>query len=343
MPGLSPRVSVVLPFFNAVDTLHGAVASVRAQTFAAWELALVDDGSTDGGGDLAAKLAREDGRLRLVQQANAGVAAAMNTGVAGARGEYVARIDADDVMLPDRLARQVARLDRDPETGVLGCRVRFGGDVARAEGYARYVAWTNTLLDDASIRRNRFIEQPIVNPSVMFRRSLWELHGGCREGDFPEDYELWLRWLDAGVRFAKAPEELLIWNDPPQRLTRNHPRYSIDAFYRIKAAYLARELQRQDTENGHRTTYLWGAGKTTRQRAAFLEAEGIAFAGYIDIDPRKIGQRIAGKPVLAPEGLPGPDKGVVIAMVGSRGAREKIRDWLQRAGYHETQDFWMAS
>jgi hypothetical protein len=248
-------------------------------------------------------------------------------------------MDADDISLPPRLAEEVAFLERRPDLGVASCLV---GDVPHApsqEGFARYVAWTNALRTAEDHRLNRFVESPIIHPTVVFRRELVDRWGGYRETPgWPEDFELWLRWHEAGVRFAKVPAVLYLWRDSAMRLSRTDGRYEQDAFYACKAHYLARgPLQK------HRRVGVWGAGRVTRKRAAFLEEEGIAIAFYVDIDPRKVGQVVHGRPVIAPEDLSSPPEIPLLAYVGSRGAREAIRRVLREAGYREGEDFWCAA
>ncbi len=338
----SPRVSVVLPVWNAAGTIARAVESVRAQTFSAWELIAVDDGSTDGTREIVHELARAEPRIKVVEQAHAGVAVAANAAMAAARGEFIARMDADDVSHPERLAEQVRWLEDGAKRGVdvVGCLVEFGGDRAAGEGYARHVDWVNALITPEEIALNRFVEQPVANPSVMFRRELVARHGGCRDGDFPEDYELWLRWLDAGVRIEKVPRVLLTWHDAPTRLTRTDARYAPDAFFRMKAEWIARELARVA---GGRRTFVWGAGRHTRKRAAHLTAHGVSIAGYVDVDAKKTGRGLGGTgvPVIAPEALPPPGEIFVLSYVTTRGAREFNRDELMRRGYAEGRDFLM--
>ena len=188
---------------------------------------------------------------------------------------------------------------------------------------------------------NRFVEQPVVNPSVLFRRELVARHGGYRDGDFPEDYELWLRWLDAGVRLAKVPRVLLTWHDAPTRLTRTDARYAPDAFFRVKAEWIARELARSGEG---RDVWVWGAGRHTRKRAAGLERWGVRIAGYIDVDVKKTGRGIGGTglPVIGERELPAPGKSVVLSYVTTRGARDYNRARLRERGYVEGHDFWMA-
>jgi glycosyltransferase involved in cell wall biosynthesis len=337
----APLVSVVLPVFNAAGSVARAVESIRRQTFTDWEMVVVEDGSTDGSPTVLQALARHESRLRVLARPHEGLVAALNTGLAEARGQFLARMDADDESHPERLAEQVAFLQARPETGVVGSLVEFGGDRARAGGYALHVDWMNRLTTPQEIALNRFIESPFAHPSVMFRRELVAAHGGCRAGPFPEDYELWLRWLEAGVVMAKVPRTLLTWNDPPRRLSRMDARYAREAFYECKTPYLARWL-RSHVAPGRRLL-VWGAGRPTRKRAELLTAHGVRIAGYIDIDPRKIGREYAGRPVLSPAMLPSPEMVFVLGYVAKRGARDLARDHLQRRGFVEGRDFLMAA
>ena len=342
-PG-QPLVSVIMPVRDAASTVARAVESIRAQTLADWELIAVDDGSGDGTTELLAASSRADARIRLVRGPRAGLVAALNAGLAAAAGRLIARMDADDEAHPERLAEQVRLLGSDPRLGLAACLVEFGGDAGRSAGYALHVEWLNSLLDPEEIALNRFVESPLAHPSVMFRRELVVSHGGYREGPFPEDYELWLRWLEAGVRMAKVPRVLLRWNDPPGRLSRTDPRYSPDAFYRLKAGYLARWLcGASGAVTRPRGIWVWGAGRPTRQRVAHLDAEGIALAGYVDIDAKKTGRAVGGLPVVRPDEMPAPGEAFVLGYVASRGARDLIRSDLGRRGHVEGRDFLMCA
>ena len=286
--------------------------------------------------------------MRVVTRPRGGIVAALNAGLAAVRGQFVARMDADDEMPPERLAEQVAFLDSptNQSIGVVGCLVEHGGDARATAGYALHVAWLNSLVTPDEIALNRFVESPLAHPSVMFRRELPILHGGYRDGAFPEDYELWLRWLDAGVRIAKVPRVLLRWNDPPGRASRTDPRYSSEAFFATKAPWIARWLRRHGIgAEGTRRIFVWGAGRPTRKRADLLAAHGVRIAGYVDIDPRKATRAIGGvgKPVLLVDELPPPAETFILGYVSSRGARDLIRTALTRRGHVEGRDFLMCA
>jgi glycosyltransferase involved in cell wall biosynthesis len=329
-------ISVVMPVHNAAPTLAAAVDSLVGQTDPAWELVAVDDGSTDASGPMLEAYTRRDRRIRVIRAPRCGLVSALNAGLGGATGALVARLDADDVCAPERLARQRRHLESRPETGLVASCVHFGGDPERAARYARYVGWTNRLLTHAQISLARFVESPLAHPSVMFRRTLVERWGGYADGDVPEDYELWLRWLEAGVRMEKLAEPLLVWNDSPTRLSRSDRRYAREAFYRLKARYLARWLTSHNPH--HPSVILWGAGRITRKRAQHLVDEGIAVEAFIDIDPLKLG-RIGGRPVLPPDELPPAGTAFVVSYVGNADAREQIEASLQAAGYRCGVDY----
>jgi len=335
-----PKISVVLPTYNAGRSIASAIESIRCQTARDWELIVVDDGSTDDTRQVAAAAAADDARVVIQCEPRRGIVAALNCGVAAARGEYIARMDADDTAMPDRLAAQAALLDGDPSLGLASCLVEFGGDRAANAGYALHVDWLNSLVTCEQIALNRFVESPLAHPSVMFRRELVTRLGGYNTGDFPEDYELWLRWLDAGVRMAKVPRLLLRWNDLPDRLSRSDPRYSPEAFFHIKAKFVARELSR--VARG-RPVWVWGAGRPTRKRASHLTEHGVSIVGYVDVDAKKIGGSIDGCPVVGPGAHPDPSEAFVLGYVSSRGARDLIRQALVQRGYVEGESFLMCA
>jgi glycosyltransferase involved in cell wall biosynthesis len=337
-----PHVSVVLPVRDGVATIGRALASVRVQTFQQWELLVVDDGSRDASAQLVRGVARVDPRVRLLERPRDGIVAALNAGLDAARGEFIARMDADDEAHPERLAEQVAFLRERGDCGLVSCLVEFGGDRERSAGYALHVDWINSLVTPEQIALRRFVESPVAHPSVLFRRELVERGGDYREGDFPEDYELWLRWLDAGVRFGKVPRVLLRWHDAAGRASRTDRRYDPEAFFRVKAAWLARELPRRAAS---RPIWIWGAGRPTRKRAGWLANAGVRISGYIDVDVKKQSPALGGRgvPVIGPEALgtagPAGAERFVLVYVSARGARELIAADLEGRGFQEGRDF----
>lgn len=327
-------VSVVMPVRDAAGTVMEAVASVQMQSLQNWEMIVVDDGSADETPQLLKQVASSDPRVRVVTTPPWGIAAALQAGCEVARSGLIARMDADDWMHPERLAKQVGFLEAHPEIGLVSSQVAYGGEAA---GYAAHVDWVNGLTTPREMELRRFVEVPVAHPSVLFRCELLELYGGYRVGNFPEDYELWLRWLEAGVVFAKLPDTLLRWNDPPGRLSRSDARYSVAAFFDMKAAYLARWLR---THVGpERELWLWGAGRITRRRFGCLAEHGVKLSGYIDVDEAKVGRVLDGLIVRLDTDLPVRENSFILAGVGSRGARERIAAHLEARGWVEGADY----
>lgn len=333
-----PLVSLLMSVRNGQGHLRACLDSLCAQTLDDAEFVVVNDGSTDETGALLAEYAAMEPRLRVLARPVSdcgGLIHALNWGLSEVRGKYVARMDADDVCHPRRLELQAAHLEAEPDAGVVSCLVAYGGDRQACEGYACHVDWLNTLRGHDCMALQRFVESPIANPSAMFRRELAERLGGYRDGSFPEDYEFWLRLFAGGVRFGKVQQELLTWNDPPDRLTRTHPRYSPEAFARIKCEYLALWLQKR----GIGRVWVWGAGKSSRQRMEFLTVRGVEIEAYVDIDPRKVGNVVLGRRVYGRNELPGPGGVFVLTAVGSRGARDEIEGFLATRGWIQGRDY----
>lgn len=344
----SPRVSVVLPVFRASPGEYRlAVRSILEQSLSELELLLIENGPIDESvRRISREFAARDARVRILHRDVADVALAFNAGIEAARAPCIARMDADDVSHRRRLELQLAWLERRPRVDVLGTRVRFASRLERADGFRRFVEWQNRLLTHREITLGMCVEATIVNPSVMFRRRALERVGGCRAGNFPEDYDLWLRMLEAGAVFAKLPQRLLLWRDHPGRLTRTDARYAEGAFHACKAGFLARWIERR-TERAERPVYIWGAGRNSRRYAHLLQAEGVAFTGHIDIDPRKIGRSLKGAPVFAPNILEGELRAgrrpFVISYVAGERARTLIGAELRKLGFRASKDFLFAS
>lgn len=327
-----PKVSILLPFYQASRTLEEAGRSLLAQTYQDWELFLLDDGSTDNGTYHAAQLASKDPRIEMHRLPHAGIVSTLNIGLELANAPLVARMDADDICHPDRLAEQVSHLDSHPGIGLVSCQVGHLEGETGQEGYAEYVDWTNGIVSPEDIALKRFVESPFAHPSVMFRKDIVSSHGGYKDGDFPEDYELWLRWLDAGVQMAKVPKKLLQWRDLPTRLSRNDSRYRLEAFYRMKFGYLAKVLK-------DKTVWVWGAGRTTRHRATWLLDYGVTIQGFYDVDPNKAGDPRTGLVVKQVEEIPPPGESFILVLAGARGIRRKIGNFLNERGWEEGRDY----
>jgi glycosyltransferase involved in cell wall biosynthesis len=340
--GQSPRVSVLLPVHNPdLGLFRDAVDSILRQTLSDFELIIVDDGSTNGLLCLLESLGKKDPRIRIFFRPWLGLVQALNFGLRHCRGPLIARMDADDLSRPDRLEKQADFLDKYQETGLVSGQVNYLGDSKKNYGYYLYACWINSLTSHETISLNRFIESPLAHPSVMFRKSLIDKLGSYIHGSFPEDYELWLRWLEQGVRMAKIPEIVLDWRDHCHRLSRVHPDYSFENFFKLKAGYLFSWLREHNPQ--HPRVWVWGAGRRTRQRAEHISEHGCEIVGYIDIRENLSGQFISNRIVRHCTDLPPVGGSFILVYVRKRGAREEIRAFLDARGRVEGRDYIVAA
>jgi len=334
-----PVVSVLMPCFNAARTLEEALKSLFWQTLEDFEIIVVDDGSTDTSWEILQTWVEKDSRIRILSQPHAGIVQALNTGMSACSADYVARMDSDDRAHRERLARQIAYLNENPQIGVVSCRVKGFPKEQVRRGFQIYLDWLNSLLTDTEIRREIFVESPLPHPSVTLRREIVTKVGGYQDHGWPEDYDLWLRLYLAGVRFGKLPEVLLEWREHPERLTRIDGRYSLENFLRAKASYLARGPLAE-----REAIIIWGAGMIGRRLSKHLQRKGVPLVAFVDIDPNKIGRTRRGLPIISPEELETHwrryPKPVLLAAVGARGARQLIRQRLVGMGLREVVDWW---
>lgn len=327
-----PVISVILPCYNDGKWLGESIQSIIDQTCQNWELIIVDDGSTDQTALVGHEWCKKDSRIKLISISRKGIAEALNIGIEHAKGKYIARQDADDLSMPKRLQKQAACLDQHPQTGLVACKAKSNSESEEYAGLNRWISWNNELQTHDQIQRNRFVGSPLIHPTVMFRKEIVDTCGGYRQGAFPEDYELWLRWLENRVKMEKMNFAGLIWRERPDRLTRTDERYSRDAFFKIKAKYLVRWLKE------HAKTWpnitVWGNGRVTRKRASWLEEYGANITTRIDVKKRD--------DVIYFEKLPEVKHDFIVSYVTNRGAREEIRRFLERHDYTEEKDYIMA-
>ena len=305
---------------DAARTLVECLDSLRGQTLDDIEIVAADDGSADGSRAILDAAARSDPRVRVIDAAGRGLVAALNVAAATARSPLLARMDADDVAHPERLALQAGALDSDPLLGILGSRVELvDAGVARNDGMRAYVEWSNSLLTHEQIVGDMLVESPLAHPSVCLRAEVLRALGGYRDFDGPEDYDLWLRARRAGVRFAKRPEALLRWRDAPTRLSRVHARYGAGRFFALKLETLDAETPAGDA------FVVWGAGPIGKGWARALFARGRTVRAFVEVDPRKLGRVIHGAPVLRVEEAAAHRGDVHLAAVGNASSRAEIR------------------
>ena len=322
-----PLVSVLLPVRDEEPFLADCLDSLSAQTLSDYEVVVVDDGSVDASAEIAAEHARADSRFRVLRQEPAGVVAASERARAEARAPLIARIDADDVALPERLELQVAAIEEEGLAAV-GGRVEYFPEPTA--GLRAYADWLNSLVTVEAALRDVWIECPLPGPGLTARAELFSY----RDRGWPEDYDLVLRIREGGGRFRNVDALVHRWRDHPERLTRTHEAFTLDAFRRCKVHFLRRTLLAEG-----RAAVVWGAGPTGKAFARELLAAGTPLAAFVEVDPRKLGKRIHGAPVVPVEHAAGFPGTLALGAVSGPEGRARVRELAAGLGLHEGKDF----
>jgi glycosyltransferase involved in cell wall biosynthesis len=203
----APIISILLPVYNAEQYLKEAIESLLGQTFRDFELLIINDGSTDNSESVIQSFT--DPRIvYLKNKTNKGIVYTLNRGVKLANGKYIARMDADDISLPNRILKQFEWLERFHQTDVVGCHVSFIDEDGKATG-----EWQDDLESPTyrDIVRKMVWESCIAHSSVMMRSSTIKEYLYKENQRNTEDYDLWLRLLADGIKIQKVPEKLLLY------------------------------------------------------------------------------------------------------------------------------------
>jgi glycosyltransferase involved in cell wall biosynthesis len=333
-----PLVSVLVPARDAAATVGEALASLLTSVGVDYEVVFVDHGSVDETRAIAAAAQRRGAPLRIVDvPREERFIAALEAGRAACRGRYLARLDADDLVHPHRLRDDVRMLDDDESLSAVGSRVRPFPLWRTFGGMRTYTAWQNTVLEPEEHAREIWIEQTICHPAATFRASRVSEVGGYRDGDFPEDYDLFLRLVAAGGALQKRRDVHVAWRQHEGSETWTHPRCSRDSIARAKAASMVPLFNLAE-----RPVFIAGAGKEGGRIARALGEHDVVPALWFDVSDKRIGRVRYGRPVLHADELAAhkeaQPQAFLIGAVGTSGAREIVRSTFRAAGFVEAKD-----
>lgn len=235
-----PTVSVILPVFNGARFLQECVDSILNQTFSDFELICIDDGSTDETMQILASY--DDDRIKIITQKNSGIVAALNNGLEIAQGHYIARMDADDICMPNRFSAQVDFLDTHSDVAVVGSFVT----VINAQG--KSVDKWHIPVTPRWVRKRLWLFPPVYHPTVMVRANVIKSVGGYPDVKHVEDYALWIR-LSRTQAMANIPQRLLQYRIHDQNVSSRFGDLQLKNHKTVRrAAWRGRALESTDRE-----------------------------------------------------------------------------------------------
>ena len=331
---MNPLISVLMPVREPDSYLGDAIDSILQQTIDDFELLLI----TYPGAETWSDQLPIDSRIKVVQRQAPGIVSALNTGLKLARGHYIARMDADDLSLPDRFEQQLRFLRSYPTVAIVGARVKiFTTATEPGAGNQAYQHWLNSLYLPRDIQNSLFVESPIPHPSLFASKSVFDSLNGYSECAWAEDYDLLLRAGLAGFSMGKPASILLHWRDHGSRLTRTDERYSRLNFTRAKAWALSRSLAH------NRSVIICGTGRNAVRLCDALREFDTKVEAFVEQDEAPTRTSRRNLPVMTYAELPQrKNDSLLVSAVTAYGAREKLRSWFAAQGWTELSDFVIA-
>lgn len=303
-----PKISIITPFYNAAPYITACIQSIIAQSYHNWELILVNDFSNDDSLDIAQSFCKTDDRIQLLTNKNKGLIEALRLAYNCSSGEYITRMDADDIMMPDRLELMLTKLSEEGIGNVCIGKVKYFSEGKLGGGYKKYESWLNGLTENESNFDEIYRECSIPSPNFLIHRSDLDHIGAFDPQVYPEDYDLAFRMYKFGLNVIAVQEVTLLWRDHTARSTRTQDHYQPLSFIPLKVDYFAKVDLVPD-----RALLLWGAGTKGKIIAKELILRQIDFAWITD-NPKKVGHNIYGKVLKGTKSVDFANTQVIIAI-----------------------------
>ncbi len=286
-------ISIIMPFKNCGDFLEETIGSILNQTYENWELIAINDHSADNSEELIQNLTK-DKRIKVITNNGDGIINALQTGYKIVKGNYITRMDADDIMQPSKLEVMQRLLYESSTKKVVIGKVHYfksnGSEIGN--GYLNYENWINSLAEKGNSFKEIYKECPIPSPSWMLKRELFEEIGGFNSSIYPEDYELAFRMYEYNLTVVSTKEKVHLWRDYETRTSRTHENYKDNRFLSLKV----NQFIKLDYNQKQRLSLL-GAGKKGKLIAKLLIDKGIKFDWCCN-NENKIGHIIYNKELL---------------------------------------------
>lgn len=332
----SMSVSVILPFYNAAPWITETIQSIQRQSYQDWELIAVNDFSSDNTNFIVEQLAANDSRIRLYQNQKKGIIPALQLGLSYAQGEFLTRMDADDLMPEGRLQLMAGTISSLPKKSVVTGKVRYFRSTSGAEeprpsisdGYLNYEAWLNERIERQDHYDHIYRECVVASPNWMTRTQEIKDSGIFSTLNYPEDYDMSFRWMKQGFSIHSIDKVTLLWREHPARTSRNSEVYDQASFFDLKLNWFCQLHESSSVA-------ILGAGLKGKITAKFLTEREIYFNWY-DIEWKKYGSPIYGSKVENPSLLQAEK--LLIAVYPDN--KKPLLDFITEKGFEIGRNAW---
>ncbi len=331
---MTPLISIITPFKNTQDFLSECIESILNQTYSHWELLIVDDHSTDDSFALVKKYAANESRIKLFKNSGNGIIPALQLAFAHSSGEYITRMDSDDIMKPHKLDVLITNLLTFGKKHIAIGLVKYFGASEISEGYRKYEKWINKLTAEGRNFSEIYKECVIPSPCWMIHREDFIQAGGFSPNRYPEDYDLTFRFYREKYTIIPCRQVLHRWRDYQTRSSRTQEAYSQLSLLTIRLDYFLR----LDYDNS-RPLVLWGAGDKGKFIAKEFLARSIDFTWICD-NPNKIEKNIYGITLKDFQLLEEIKNAQSIISVANPKAQQEIKIYFNNQGLAPMRDYY---
>ena len=330
-----PLVSIIIPFKNTMEFIPECISSIITQDYENWQIMAVDDHSTDKSKAIMDNYAQHDSRIHVFTNKGNGIINALRLGYSHSKGEFITRMDSDDIMSPNKISVMCNSLIENKKGHIAVGQVKYFSEKKINNGYERYEQWLNSLTQNGSNYTEIYKECVIPSPCWMVYREDFDTCGGFQVDRYPEDYDLAFRFYKNGLKCIPCSEILLYWRDYDMRTSRTNAHYAQNYFLEIKLHYFL-DIDR----NIQNPLVLWGAGNKGKKIAKNLIYQHINFYWICD-NPKKIGKEIYGKEMFHFEKLKSLKNAQSIITVANEEAQDKIRSYFTSIGQSLAKDYFL--
>lgn len=328
---MQPLVSIIMPMKNASGWIIKTIESIQKQTLADWELIVIDDHSEDDSFEIVRNFSGKDNRIRVYRNGQQGIVPALNQAFKKVRGQYITRMDADDIMPENRLQIMSDFLQNQPEKTIVTGKVSYFSDDTVSEGYRKYENWLNERAEKEDFYEHIYRECIVASPNWMGRTEAFRNVGLFDDLNYPEDYDLCFLWMKYDFAIKAIDEITLFWREHPLRTSRNSENYQQQAFFRLKLDWFMHFYPNIPSVG------IIGLGTKGKICAAYFQQKNYPFSLY-DLNFEKFNSPLFGKQVLSPENI--TDELVLIARYPDN--LDELTRFIEHKGYVTGKNaFWI--